>query len=894
MAYDAFVSYSHAADGRLAPALQRGLQRLAKPWFRLRALRVFRDESALSANPHLWASIRSALDDSEWFVLLASPDAVASEWVNRELTYWLAHKSADRVLVVLTDGTWEWDGGRLSGTAVPPVWRDACDDEPRHVDLCWAHDDNDVDLRNGRFRDAVAAVAAPIHGIAKDELESEDIRVHRRARRLARSAVVALAVLTVAALVFGVVAVIERGRAEHEVVVADSGRLAAEARRVVDGHVDLALLLAVQARRLDDSVESRGALEATLLQSAQLERLIQIGSNSGAGLSRDGRLLAVDRSDGTIEVLQLPAGNSVARFKVDSAAQVVAFSADGHTLAVAHADGTIELRDVMTGHALGSLQGPAGGYLALAFSPDGASLAGTDSHGGAVVWQLGSSPQPASLFTGTVAIGGPPAWSPDSRTLVTAGLVGGLTFWDARRLVPFGQISTVGVQNGLAFSPDGRMLATGTSDGGIQLLDVASERPLGPPLAGHGSLLAWLSFSPDGQTLVAGDSDGTVSQWDTVTGLPSAQPLLGVGPTTATGRVTTDGQLITLGPSAVAVWHLAASLPSIGRVISQGNGPSGAHFAPDGATLLIGGMLDDQYLRYNVRDDRISATLPRLPGPVSDVEWQPDGSAYVVAGDGGRVEIDDANSGQRRAVFIGLTGTVDKAAFSPDGSLLAAGGTNGTVLVWDVKSQRRVDIQLTLGGVVFGVAFSPDGRTLVADGADGTLVMYDLPTHRVVHTLHLKPVLVNVAFSPDGHTLAVAATGGTFLIDASTGQTIGAPLGVHGSQVSTVAFSRDGSTLAVGNVDGTAIIYEVATRLAIGDPLPSSNGSIGSISITADGQSLAVGHSQGQVVLWDINPASWQQRACATVGRNLTQDEWRQYIGDRPYQKSCPQWPAGP
>jgi len=30
--YDAFLSYSHAADGRLALAIQRGLQRLTRPW----------------------------------------------------------------------------------------------------------------------------------------------------------------------------------------------------------------------------------------------------------------------------------------------------------------------------------------------------------------------------------------------------------------------------------------------------------------------------------------------------------------------------------------------------------------------------------------------------------------------------------------------------------------------------------------------------------------------------------------------------------------------------------------------------------------------------------------------------------------------------------------------
>lgn len=56
--YDAFISYSHALDGSLAPALQTGLERFAKPWYRPRALRVFRDTTNLAANPGLWSSLR--------------------------------------------------------------------------------------------------------------------------------------------------------------------------------------------------------------------------------------------------------------------------------------------------------------------------------------------------------------------------------------------------------------------------------------------------------------------------------------------------------------------------------------------------------------------------------------------------------------------------------------------------------------------------------------------------------------------------------------------------------------------------------------------------------------------------------------------------------------------
>ena len=83
--YDAFISYSHAADGKLAPSLQNALHRIAKPIFQFRALNIFRDETSLSATPHLWSKIEEALDKSSYLILLASPAAARSEWVKKEM-----------------------------------------------------------------------------------------------------------------------------------------------------------------------------------------------------------------------------------------------------------------------------------------------------------------------------------------------------------------------------------------------------------------------------------------------------------------------------------------------------------------------------------------------------------------------------------------------------------------------------------------------------------------------------------------------------------------------------------------------------------------------------------------------------------------------------------------
>jgi WD40 repeat protein len=104
-----FISYSHK-DDRLGRAIQSGLRRFARPWYRKTVIRTFRDETDLGVNPSLWGEIETALRNSSFFVLLASPNAATSKWVDREVEYWLAHKGYSTLLIGLTAaGIMLWD-----------------------------------------------------------------------------------------------------------------------------------------------------------------------------------------------------------------------------------------------------------------------------------------------------------------------------------------------------------------------------------------------------------------------------------------------------------------------------------------------------------------------------------------------------------------------------------------------------------------------------------------------------------------------------------------------------------------------------------------------------------------------------------------------------------------
>jgi hypothetical protein len=209
--YDAFISYSPGHDRELGRALQIRLERFAKPWYRMRALRIFLDTANLSANPALWPSIEDALGSSRWFILLASADAARSAWVNREVQWWLEHRGPDQLLVVGTSPGLAWDERARDWAAdapVPPALRRTFTEEPLWVDLSDLPSDGQKPLIPD---DRVAAVASPIRGVPKDQLVGEYLRLQRQAIRLA---VAALAVLVMLAVVAVVAALLALGRSK--------------------------------------------------------------------------------------------------------------------------------------------------------------------------------------------------------------------------------------------------------------------------------------------------------------------------------------------------------------------------------------------------------------------------------------------------------------------------------------------------------------------------------------------------------------------------------------------------------------------------------------------------------------------------------------------------------
>lgn len=284
--YKAFISYSHH-DRQVAEWLHRALESYRAPP-RLSAkngasiaggLRpIFRDRDELSAAADLGETIRDALDRSDALIVLCSPTAATSRWVDQELAYFIKDRGPGAVLCVITPST--PDDATLEAV-MPPALRAALpqDVEPLAVDLR-----RDADGK----RLARLKIAARLLNVSLDQLVQRDARRRLRVMAaftgLAAVVTVGMGAMTVATLKSRQIA--REQRDETEALVAYMlGDLRQQLEPV--GRLDLldgvsAKVLAYYAKdrtdRLDNKALAQRAKAQTLLGTIREQRADYAGA----------------------------------------------------------------------------------------------------------------------------------------------------------------------------------------------------------------------------------------------------------------------------------------------------------------------------------------------------------------------------------------------------------------------------------------------------------------------------------------------------------------------------------------------------------------------------------------------------------------------------------------
>lgn len=912
--YNAFISYSHAADNKLAPAIQSALHGFARPWYRMRALRVFRDKTNLTANPGLWNAIERALDGSEWFLLMASPQAACRPWVQREISWWLEHRSITHMLILLTEGAIVWDEGHTDfdweqTTALPRSLSCRFQGEPLYVDLRKLREAEQLSLRHSEFRSVVVDIAVPLHGRDKDELEGEDVRQWRRFLRVRRAVATALSLLTITAVMLATLFYLQRLTAIRNQINAliESSENALAANKQLEallGAVKAGRMLKNTSGKLSDLVQSivdpqsweETGARATIILHRVLDSVRERNRLEGhsdrvnsvafsppcpgakplIASASDDRTVRLWKTDGSaIESLQ--------RLEHGDRVTSVAFSPDCRTLASASFDHTVKLWSFDGAPVAQHSTDTA--VMSLDFSPDGQFIAWGDDLGQVTILSLADNTtrglkahRPGAVrvrFSATCRDGKPLLATASGNQIDEAPV----KLWRLDGVL-FQALADPGhTANDLSFGSDCTSIAIagGARPPALWKLDGVRYARY-KSLAHDGNPVNSIAISPDAQT-IATASENKLSN-------PGAQ-----------GNV-------------VKLWTREGGKPEI---FEGHNGPvTSVNFSPDGKTI-VSGSADNTVRLWRVEKNPVVEVLRGRHDTLS-ASFSADGRRLGLVRTDNTVELRDLESGQIRSWKIETDSSLEvlfllrgeafpvnaralqaldekqglylrrvqegivSFSASADGKLLAWAGVDNTVRFWAGGGKPIA----TLGGYSVSIRtlrFSPDGHALAflaSSHEQGTLKLWrrDSPAPLVLKG-HGLPINA-IGFSPNSQTLASAGEDHLVKLWGLDGREIRTLIG-HSDRVTEVVFHPQDHILATASYDDTVKIWSINGKELI--TLTPESRNILAIGFVRGGRQLVAVTQDGSVTRWNLDLDTLLHHGCGWLseylhtGQNLQEDD---------------------
>lgn len=252
--------------------------------------------------------------------------------------------------------------------------------------------------------------------------------------------------------------------------------------------------------------------------------------------------------------------------------------------------------------------------------------------------------------------------------------------------------------------------------------------------------------------------------------------------------------------------------------------------------------------------------------------------------------------GEKKNVSIirGLGGATNHMEFLPDDSGLIVSSADKTLSFVNHRS-GQVKKLMTFPFEVKNFNLSSDGKKLVAAGWGGQLLLVDMTNYTsAVLVDDTSARILSVKFSPDGKTIAYGLDDKTNkrglvkTYNLNTQEIL--QFTGHRAGVNDVEFSPDGKLLASAGSDKRLLLWLLETPGALPITMDNNHGFIWDIAFTPGSKHLIAACSESEIRVWPTDPELLAEQICPKLKRNMTQDEWKKYVGEGEnikYEPTC-------
>jgi WD40 repeat protein len=868
--FDVFVSYSRK-DKHFCALLERSL-RAYKPPRGLdlaRRLSVFRDTSDLVGTDY-FVSIDGYLRRARKLIIICSPHARSSEYVNDEICRFVAARGTDNIIPIIIAGfpNNEAKPEEKAAMAFPDALCSALK-MPLAIDYR-GFDVKKRKLDRGTYAGSWYTLIASILGRNREEIEERERKRAARARRITTA--ITSSVIGVLVVFLGI-ALWQWWVAQTRTISADiKASNASFANRDYWGALKAGLQAAQIFHTLPFAERARPPIRPELSQSVQ-QALYNVREYKRLVCKADCNFATRQSTLG--QITWSPNGKTIAF--VSRRDVVTLWDPDDNARKSIHPiypqEGNDEVRSV--------------GWRTI----NGKTLLTTSSKKGFINVLDPNEGQPLTSTKLSVsgAVGSPPyvwgtSWRPDGQQLVA---IPGPSNRGFDVLMPDDahpnsvlshlahyKIHPVHVSNNvfkISWGPTPiPWLAVGDLNQSVWLYNSNSEDDQEEDCGRVGSYMGSVAWRPDATALAVGLYNGTIQLFNVETGHCRKGPLLsGLDGQVDSLSWSSNGRLAAVSDNDKEIrwWDINGALSSTSdnptEVFYMPAVAGGIRWSPDGKTLAV---LDQSGSVHLLKDNSLLKTVPAPAN--APVSWSPDGKLFAYTNDKHGVSISNREGSPIGSLPNEAFGNGGAFAISwhPNGKIIAIGSGDGNVTVWDIDTLKKLD-QFNCDDWAQSVSWNPkDKKGLLAVGCHNTkgayLLRWDSDTQKFdsdgkrkrLHDTKGKEITaenIRVSWSPDGKKLAISANSSITLTnnDGAHIRTIPTP-----DEVGKVAWSLDSRMFAVPSANVVKLFKVVRSSEQDDLPITVFKGHTHKVtSVTWNNQTLVSASEDGTVKLWQID-----------------------------------------